>query len=381
MTRKADAAARGEILIVEDTPASMQLLADLMSQAGYGVRCAQEGGMALISARAAPPDLVLLDVCMPGMDGYEVCRRLKSDARTRDIPVIFLSALRETEDKVRGFRAGGVDYIAKPYQADEVLARARAHLELHRLQAALEARVEERTAQLQAAKRRIEESEARLRELAGFLQTVREEERARIARELHDELGQGLTALRIDLGWLRGKCGRLGAAAAERIAGALGVVEHSVAALRRISEDLRPAMLDSLGLAAAVEDHVAKFSTRTGIACHLSMNREEFDLDDRVATAVFRVVQEALTNVARHAQASELEVSIEECEQGGQGGIRLSVRDNGRGLPAVPEHKTFGLLGMRERVSMLGGRLDIESEPGRGTRIGAWLPLREAPAA
>jgi PAS domain S-box-containing protein len=218
---------------------------------------------------------------------------------------------------------------------------------------------------------RLEESEARLRELAAFLQTVREEERTRIARELHDELGQALTALRIDLGWLRGKCGSLGAPAAERVASAFSVVEQSIVSLRRISEDLRPAMLDSLGLAAAVEHHTTQFSQRTGIPCRLTMNREEFDLDGNLATAVFRIVQEALTNVARHAEASEVSVSIEETDKG----IDLLVTDNGRGIAASGNKKTFGLLGMRERITILGGTLEIDSQPERGTRIACRLPL------
>jgi PAS domain S-box-containing protein len=218
---------------------------------------------------------------------------------------------------------------------------------------------------------RLEESEARLRELAAFLQTVREEERTRIARELHDELGQALTALRIDLGWLRGKCGSLGTPATERVAAAFGVVEQSIVSLRRISEDLRPAMLDSLGLAAAVEHYVTQFSQRTGIPCHLAMNREEFDLDSHLATAVFRVVQEALTNVARHAEASEVSVSIDETDTG----IDLAVVDNGRGMAPAAHKKTFGLIGMRERITILGGHLDIDSQPQGGTRIACWLPL------
>lgn len=218
---------------------------------------------------------------------------------------------------------------------------------------------------------RLEESEARLRDLAAFLQTVREEERTRIARELHDELGQALTALRIDLGSLRGKCGSLGAPAAERVASAFSVVEQSIVSLRRISEDLRPAMLDSLGLAAAVEHHVAQFSQRTGIPCRLTMNREEFDLDGNLATAVFRIVQEALTNVARHAEASEVSVSIHETGTG----IDLEVADNGRGIVATGNKKTFGLLGMRERVTILGGTLEIDSQPAHGTRVVCWLPL------
>ncbi|MEW6514049.1 MAG: histidine kinase [Pseudomonadota bacterium] len=227
---------------------------------------------------------------------------------------------------------------------------------------------------LQQHKQRLEESEVRLRELAAFLQTVREEERTRIARELHDELGQALTALRFDLGWLRGKCGGaqgLGSQAAERVGAALGVVEHSIVSLRRISEDLRPAMLDSLGLAAAIEHHVSQFTQRTGIPCHLRMNREEFDLAGNLATTVFRIVQEALTNVARHADASKVEVVIDEMDDG----IRLSVTDNGRGFAAPTGKKTFGVLGMRERAAILGGSLDIDSQPGTGTRITGWLPF------
>ncbi|MEW6164741.1 MAG: PAS domain S-box protein [Pseudomonadota bacterium] len=231
---------------------------------------------------------------------------------------------------------------------------------------------------LRQHQQRLEESETRLRELAAFLQTVREEERTRIARELHDELGQALTALRFDLGWLRGKCGSLGAAAGERVGTALGVVEQSIVSLRRISEDLRPAMLDSLGLAAAIEDHTAQFSQRTWIACRLDMNREEFDLDATLATAIFRIVQEALTNVARHAGASAVEIRIhQEDDAPDGGGILLEVSDNGRGFAGHDEHerKTFGLLGIRERVAILGGHLEIDSRPGQGVRIVGWLPI------
>lgn len=230
---------------------------------------------------------------------------------------------------------------------------------------------------LQLQRRQLEESEGRLRDLAGFLQTVREEERTRIARELHDEMGQALTALRIDLGWLRNKSASLGASTTERVGSALGVVEQSIVSLRRISEDLRPAMLDSLGLAAAVEHHVSQFSQRTGIPCQFTKDREEFDLDSDLSTTVFRVVQEALTNVARHASASEASVQLSQ----GEDGISLNISDNGRGFSGASDKKTFGLLGMRERIAMLGGSLEIDSQPGRGTHIVVWLPVKEeAPA-
>lgn len=229
--------------------------------------------------------------------------------------------------------------------------------------------------ELQRHRQQLEESGARLRALAAFLQTVREEERTRIARELHDELGQALTALRIDLGWLRNKCTALGTPVAERATSTLSVVEQSIVSLRRISEDLRPAMLDSLGLAAAIEHHVTQFSQRTGIPCDLVMNREEFDLNDDLATAVFRIIQEALTNVARHADADEVSVQVDETDDA----IRLTVRDNGCGFVPNKDKKTFGLIGMRERATMLGGSLDIDSQPGQGTCITGWLPLRKEP--
>lgn len=356
----------GEILIVEDTPASLQLLSELLTQAGYTVRQAQDGEMALLSAWERPPELVLLDIRMPGINGYEVCRRLKEAPATRDTPVIFLSALHEAEDKVQGFRLGAVDYIAKPYHPAEVLARVKTHIELRRLQIGLEKRVQERTAAHKQA-------ESQLQELTGFLQTVREEERSHIAREIHDELGQALTALRIDLGWLRGKCAGNDPRIEERLSSSFQLVVRTLDAVRRISEDLRPGMLDNLGLAAALEHHVAKFSELAGIPCQLTMNRDEFEVGDKLATAVFRLVQEALTNVARHAAARRVAVQIVDLGDT----IQLTVQDDGCGIALPVGKKTFGLLGMRERVNMLGGRFEIESEPGKGTRIGAWLPKND----
>lgn len=357
---------RAEVMVVEDTPASLELLCKLLTTAGYVVRPAPEGRMALRSAQDKPPALILLDIRMPGIDGYEVCRRLKDDERTRDIPVIFLSALREESDSVLGFELGAVDFIAKPYRPEEVLARVRTHVELRRLQANQEEMVRERTLQLV-------EAQGKLQELAGFLQNVREEERTRIARELHDELGQALTSLRIDLGWLRGKCESLGEPVVDRAAKAYVLIERTIDALRRISEGLRPGMLDVLGLAAAIEHHVSQFEERSGIACTLFMNREEFEIDDTLATTIFRLVQEALTNVLRHANAQHLIVSIGDRERS----IRVRIEDDGQGFKPAEGKKTFGLLGMQERVKILGGSIHISSQQGKGSCIEASFPKKE----
>jgi len=137
--RDAQPEARGDILVVEDTPASLQLLSKLLTDAGYRVREAPNGELALWSAQAQAPELVLLDIRMPGIDGYEVCRRLKKMPGLDEVPVIFLSAHSDTDDKLRGFQAGGVDFISKPFQFEEVNARVMAHLKIRRLQQQLAA--------------------------------------------------------------------------------------------------------------------------------------------------------------------------------------------------------------------------------------------------
>ena len=139
---------KGSILAVDDTPASLKLLTDILKSEGYYVRSALNGELALHSARSNPPELILLDIRMPGMNGLEVCQRLKEDAATRDIPVIFVSAVLETDEKVRGFEVGAVDYVTKPYQRTELLARVHTHLELQRFRTHLEDVVSERTAAL-----------------------------------------------------------------------------------------------------------------------------------------------------------------------------------------------------------------------------------------
>ena len=130
--------AKADILIVDDVPANLHLLSEMLSQQGYKVRSAINGHMALMASRAAPPDLILLDINMPGMNGYEVCEHLRADEGTRDIPIIFISALDETQDKVKAFSVGGRDYVTKPFQLEEVLARVQTHLALQDLQAELQ---------------------------------------------------------------------------------------------------------------------------------------------------------------------------------------------------------------------------------------------------
>ncbi len=143
------------VMVIDDEPQNVDVLDDMLAQQGWGVRAFLDGGQALVAAREEPPDLILLDIRMPGLDGYEVCRRLKSDDRLRAIPVIFLSAFSSSEDKVRAFEVGGVDYVVKPFAASEVVARSRTQIRLHRYQATLERLVQQRVAELAEAHRRL----------------------------------------------------------------------------------------------------------------------------------------------------------------------------------------------------------------------------------
>lgn len=149
---------KGRILAVDDTPASLKLLSDILAAEGYEVRSAINGELALHAAAHDPPELLLLDIRMPEMDGFEVCRRLKADPATRAVPIIFVSALSETDEKVQGFRLGAVDFVTKPFQKEELLARVRTHLEVNRLRNHLEDLVEERTRELLESEQKLKQS-------------------------------------------------------------------------------------------------------------------------------------------------------------------------------------------------------------------------------
>ena len=224
------------------------------------------------------------------------------------------------------------------------------------------------------AERELDESRQQLRRLSAALQAVREEEKTRIARELHDELGQALTGLKMDLVQLADELGTDQLKAVDRAKSMQSLLDSTVASVRRIATELRPLMLDDLGLVATIEWLAHDFSQRTGVAVELNLPAADFDVAPELATAVFRVLQESLTNVARHADASRVGVAL----SGSQVGIELRVQDNGKGIHpgAPPGTKPLGLLGMRERAAMLGGTFVLDTEPGVGTSIVMTLPLQ-----
>ncbi|MDF2464665.1 MAG: sensor signal transduction histidine kinase [Ramlibacter sp.] len=207
---------------------------------------------------------------------------------------------------------------------------------------------------------------------AAAAHAIREEEKTRVARELHDELAQSLTALKMDTIWVRDNAATAPDMLQTKLAEMLSMLDRAVASTRRIAADLRPLMLDDLGLVPAIEWLVSNFSQRSGVAATLKAD-EELELREPYATAVFRIVQESLVNVGKHAAATEVTVSIEQVGDA----VELVVQDNGKGFVTSAPRKpqSLGLMGLRERAQLLRGSVSIDSEPGEGTRVSVRIPM------
>ncbi|MGC8517635.1 MAG: sensor histidine kinase [Steroidobacteraceae bacterium] len=244
--------------------------------------------------------------------------------------------------------------------------------QLNRLSASLEARVGARTGELQSANEALRRARDELRAAATLGSAVRESERARLARELHDELGQALVTLKYKVAELETYCRERGTPMSEEAHGMLGLIDQTIDSARRVAADLRPAVLDVLGLSAAVEWLVSGFRKLHSFDVQLRIEPAQLQVAEPGATVVFRVLQEALTNIVRHAHATHVQIEI--LQSAAQ--LTLCVRDDGRGFdPEVPRRAdALGVLGMRERTLTVDGALDIRSVPGRGTTVTLSIP-------
>jgi len=290
---------------------------------------------------------------------------------------VVVTALRDPKGNLLGFAKLTRD-TTENREREEALTKAKELLEL---------RVEQRTAVLtrvnqelrteiverQRVEQQLTKSRDQLRALAARLQKVREEERTYIAREIHDELGQVCTAIKMDLAMIGHKLANRQSQLRRKVESATQLVDGMIVALRRIASELRPIMLDDLGLPAALEAHAHEFESRTGIRCCVSLPAETLELDKDRSTAIFRIFQESLTNVARHARATRVEVRL----QRKRDGLVLEIIDDGTGFdPEVAKSgKSLGLIGMRERALLLGGDLKTEGAAGTGTTVTLVLPF------
>jgi signal transduction histidine kinase len=342
------------VLFVEDAPTDYNLLARLLRTAGYTVDATRvESESQLRSALASGHwDAVISDHNLPAFSSTAALQVLKETGL--DIPFIIVSGAIGEDIAVEAMIAGADDYILKSRLPRLVPA-------LKRSLAAAAARREERLAQ------------EKLRLLSAHLDRLKESERKAVAREIHDDIGGLLTGLAFDLSWLRQHTSGGGDAAARaRLDNMQALLDQARASVERLLRQLRPPLLE-LGIAAALEWQARDFEKRYGIACRFHANRDSIALDEGQAGAMFRVCQESLTNIAKHAQARSVNIEL----FADAANVTLEVTDDGVGLPANGQSKpgAFGLLGMRERAANLGGWLEINSAPGRGTSVMLSLPL------
>jgi PAS domain S-box-containing protein len=321
------------------------------------------------------PREILARAELQGQTGDEGWRVRKDGSRFWANVVV--TALRDSSGNLLGFAKLTRDTTENRERA-EALNKAKALLEL---------RVEQRTAVLTRlnnemrteiadrmhAEEELRKSRDQLRALAARLQSVREEERTYIAREIHDELGQACTAIKMDLALIGRKLTKRQAKLQARVGSSIQLVDSTIATLRKIASEMRPRTLDDLGLPAALESQAQEFEARTGIHCSVTLPPEPLTLDQDRSTAIFRIFQESLTNVARHAHATRVEARL----QRENDRIVFEVFDNGTGFdPEVAkERKSLGLIGMQERALLLNGEFKAEGAPGSGTTMRLTIPL------
>jgi signal transduction histidine kinase len=257
--------------------------------------------------------------------------------------------------------------------------------ELSRYRNELEERVEARTADLNQANTTLQQEiverthaeqqltliREQLRNLSNHLQSVREEEKTRIAREVHDELGQSLTALKMDLVCLKDELPDPQPELQERVQSMSGLIDSTITSVQRISSELRPQILDVMGLCEAIAWQAKEYQKRTQL--HFDLNCEHIPLNKELTTDLFRIFQEALTNIVRHAQANRVGVSFHQQD----GSLTMQIEDDGRGIPPekIEDYQSLGLIGIRERVLFLGGDVEFLGEPGKGTKVVVKIPL------
>lgn len=484
------------ILVVDDNPDMLDICSQFLGGAGYEVIEAETGEECLSIVREQRPEIVLLDVILPGIDGFDVCKTIKSDPSMAGVFVVLISGeVTAAENKIAGLNAGADEYIARPIMMQELIARVDAMVRIQKSEAALreahaelERRVAARTQELYASEKRFrtfielapevvfsldaagvitslnpafealttwkreewlgkkavalldprdrelavrtfqkvlrhrapevvelrvcsrtgdviageftvaalveqgeaiglfgfarditgrKRAEALLRDLTRRLLDAQEVERRRVARELHDSVGQLLSSVRFRMQAIEVALAKSAPALAAKATKAGTLLENAVQEVRRISYNLRPSELDDLGLIPTIRSACEDFQERSGTAVDLHLSRLPKRLPAHLDLTIYRIVQEALSNIEKHAQASRVTLSLRPRD----GFVTLKISDDGKGFdplgdfPSRRRRHGLGLLNMRERTAFAGGTFEIDSARKKGTAISVTLPL------
>ena len=345
------------ILFVEDSEFDHELMLATLARDGIEVEAVrvEEAGPMREALTTRTWDAVVSDHNLPRFSSFEALKVLRDS--DLDLPFLVVSGEMGEELAVETMLAGADDYIMKS-RLKRLAPALRRSLDAARVR-------RERT----AAESALRTSELRLHELTSHLESVKENERTAFAREIHDDIGGALTALKFDLAWLL-RHTTLPEDAATRLANAIESVNQTAIATQRVVRDLRPAVLDQ-GIVPALEWLTGQFAQRTGIETHFDSNRDD-ELDPATSITLYRVCQEALTNVTKHAEATRVDVHLFLAADQ----VHLEIADNGKGLISGDQNKpsSFGLAGMHERARNLNGSVDISGAADQGTTVMLSLP-------
>ena len=362
---------RGDILIVDDEPENVRLLGSLLAGDGFDVHVAHSGERALEILDALRGevhlDVILVDILMPGgMSGIETCRRIKSRADASSAPVIFLTGRDDSETMLEAFAAGGADYVLKPFNADVLLARVRAHSQLARLSRGLATLLWERTAELR-------EANAKLQRLAREICFVEEEEKKRLAGELHDSPMQKLALAQLQIA---AAAKHRDAESDQALAVGLDLLRDALQELRTLQFELSPPLLYQEGLGAALRWLAAQTAQRFGLELPFVEVGAPAPIGQDLVVLLFQCTRELVHNLVKHSGASRGQLELHHLGDA----LRIVVSDDGRGIvaegiaPREAGEGGYGLYSVRERLGLWDGTLTIDSDES-GTRATVQVPL------
>jgi signal transduction histidine kinase len=345
------------ILMVDDQPAKLLSYEVMLEELGENLLKAASGREALEILLKTDVAVVLMDVSMPELDGFQLAEMIREHPRFQKTAIIFISAVHLTDlDRLKGYQRGAVDYISVPVIPDLLRAKVSVFAELHR------------------KARQLELLNIELRRLSRSLMTAQDEERRRIARELHDGLGQDLTAAKMMLGSLVQPNQLKDPKDGKTVGEVLTMMDSVIEQVRTLSHLLHPPLLDEMGLLSALRWYTDGFAKRSGVVTLLDAAKDFPRLEPEMEMAIFKIVQESLTNVFRHAEAKEATVQLAARD----GRACVSIVDNGKGIgPSDELHPAsygIGVMGIKQRVEEFGGTLTLRNT-GAGTRVEVQIPL------